>query len=150
VVTWYRVAALTCTTCACSPPPTHCSIEGLKDGWWEFTVEGAIYSPVPSLMALSGGSSFDNIGAEYFRLTALDDMQDPTLQGQSKYMGWVIPGLNRTRVALQSSPGVLTSLAGPEEGIQVGGCGCCADGVQPVSQTLGMRALHVMHGHEQG
>jgi hypothetical protein len=98
-----------------------CSINGLKEGYWSFTVEGALYSPVPSLMALSGGDTFGNVNVDYLLLGSDGVLNPFNMAGQmgTKFMGWVLPEWNNTRVLLQSQPTQLTDFVGPDGGIQV-------------------------------
>jgi hypothetical protein len=93
----------------------------LKEGYWNFTVEGALYSPVPSLMALSGGDTFGNVNVDYKLLRSDGVLDTFNMAGQlgTKFMGWELPGWKDTRVLLQTQPTQLTDFSGPDGGIQV-------------------------------
>ncbi|WIA16640.1 hypothetical protein OEZ85_013303 [Tetradesmus obliquus] len=126
----------------------------LREGWYSFTVEGAIWSPnsqYDNLMSVAGIDKFGNKHAEYLTVMQGGNVTDSiSLYGGFKGAGWVLPQFNKTRVGVQRQPTWLNFFTGPETSITLGqraafswefnGLGnatCIINGVNP-SNTTGM------------
>jgi hypothetical protein len=98
----------------------------LREGWYSFTVEGAIWSPnsqYDNLMSVAGIDKFGNKHAEYLTVMPGGNVTDSiSLYGGFKGAGWVLPELNKTRVGVQRRPTWLNYFQGPETSITVSDC----------------------------
>ncbi|KAF6263474.1 hypothetical protein COO60DRAFT_411981 [Scenedesmus sp. NREL 46B-D3] len=124
----------------------------LREGWYSFTVEGAIWSPnsqYDNLMSVAGIDKFGSKHAEYLTVMPGGDVTDTiSLYGGLKGAGWVLPQFNKTRVGVQRRPTWINYFQGPEAAVTLGsraafswefsGLGnatCIINGVNPSNAT---------------
>jgi hypothetical protein len=97
----------------------------LREGWYSFTVEGAIWSPnsqYDNLMSVAGIDKFGSKHADYMTVMPGGNVTDAiSLYGGFKGAGWVMPQYNKTRVGVQRRPTWLNYFQGPETSITVSG-----------------------------
>ena len=93
--------------------------EGLANGWWNFTVEGALYSQHPSLMSLAGADTFGQLDNVFYSVSSDGSLTAYPLVGKRKFMGHVLPQYNMTRVGIQDGPSELIAFQGPDTSLEV-------------------------------
>lgn len=105
-------------------PGTSLCRNSLKEGWYNYTVEGSIWGPNPafdSLLSVSGADVYSQKDASYVTIqTDGTPAADPyLLYNGFKGAGWVLPAYDWARVGIQKFQTWLQIFQGPDTALTV-------------------------------